>query len=1056
MLYLSKLDNKEKLEVISGSTVKERLNRLGSFLNGLPNIYTGQDINSQIDRLRLDKKVFQENNQVLYLETENILSGILTLFVQAKYNFPRSDQILYCRMNSSLRELKSFIYRCFQDKNKQLYILVNCEQLSYENQQEFTKYFQLLINEAHNPDFRFGLLSSSSKSQIVDFFRFHKELSFIRIKEINMIGNNEIKSIIKIGDRTSKVISSVEAGFGKSAKVENQAKNENKRFYSFPIAGELSISSICKRLCRIDFIGPSILLFQINCNNNQSLVNEILMNLSLFKTIISDNKIFIIPQNVELYVEVANSYDNSLYKELKYLEYLPQEIIQKFDISRIYPSDRLESSMNYVCNYLKLYKNDQLNVKEISFERLQNIELLSSREISELLAYAIAETGGTIQNFILLNTFVEVLGTMLKCFENSPFFSCDIIEFYKADYTANNLSFLVPELSVLRSTVFKALLESTKEFTTKSITNVSRNQANANKGQILDSESEFILNNDCNVTWEQSNHFVMVFARDGGILYIYRDRQKVPINIKKLIYTQTNVTIDANNLAAAIKANNYNIDDFSTYSHFDFLGKLNAYSTTDLQVDLAKDPYVLTPDNFLKMNLIYVRAEAKIPIVIMGETGVGKTSLLRFFVNKVLGESLEIFSIHAGVTLNQIFEKMKKITKDCDRFRRIWVFFDEFNTNENIGLLCEIMCQRSMNNEKLPDNLVFAAACNPYRLRSKKIQFDQNVGIRKKRTDFSESNRLLHIVKPLPDTIIQYIWDFGSLTSSDFLKYLQNMLQQTNSIHNSLFAELIVSAHMRVKQKEDTSSVSLRDVTRFIRLFTWFKKSRHDRSKLERSDLYKENVKNFELKVECEIQDSELVAGILAYCHCYYLRISSDSERAEFLNQISVISAGRVSAENIEDILRTEQNDYFARMELKQGTALNKALRENVFAIIPCILEKIPIFICGKPGCSKSLSISLVFTNLRGKKSIDNYYKGLPELIPVSYQGSESCTSEGIIKIFERAEKFLDTTETTELLPVIVFDEIGLAEISKHNPLKVLHSLLEFENTRVGFVALSN
>jgi hypothetical protein len=110
LLYLSKLDNKEKLEVISGSTVKERLNRLGSFLNGLPNIDTGQDINSQIDRLRLDKKVFQENNQVLYLETENILSGILTLFVQAKYNFPRSDQILYCRMNSSTKRAKSFIY----------------------------------------------------------------------------------------------------------------------------------------------------------------------------------------------------------------------------------------------------------------------------------------------------------------------------------------------------------------------------------------------------------------------------------------------------------------------------------------------------------------------------------------------------------------------------------------------------------------------------------------------------------------------------------------------------------------------------------------------------------------------------------------------------------------------------------------------------------------------------------------------------------------------------------------------------------------------------------
>src|SRR6202044_970089 len=38
----------------------------------------------------------------------------------------------------------------------------------------------------------------------------------------------------------------------------------------------------------------------------------------------------------------------------------------------------------------------------------------------------------------------------------------------------------------------------------------------------------------------------------------------------------------------------------------------------------------------------------------------------------------------------------------------------------------------------------------------------------------------------------------------------------------------------------------------------------------------------------------------------------------------------------------------------------------------------------------------------------------------------------------------------------IVFDEIGLAELSPHNPLKVLHSELEIETCRYGFVGLSN
>ena len=94
-------------------------------------------------------------------------------------------------------------------------------------------------------------------------------------------------------------------------------------------------------------------------------------------------------------------------------------------------------------------------------------------------------------------------------------------------------------------------------------------------------------------------------------------------------------------------------------------------------------------------------------------------------------------------------------------------------------------------------------------------------------------------------------------------------------------------------------------------------------------------------------------------------------------------------------------------MQLPDGIALNKAIRENIFAIIPCIINKIPIFICGKPGCSKSLAIQLIFSNLQGDKSRDEYFQKLPALIMVPFQGSESCTSDNIIKVFKKAKKFI-------------------------------------------------
>jgi hypothetical protein len=45
------------------------------------------------------------------------------------------------------------------------------------------------------------------------------------------------------------------------------------------------------------------------------------------------------------------------------------------------------------------------------------------------------------------------------------------------------------------------------------------------------------------------------------------------------------------------------------------------------------------------------------------------------------------------------------------------LFFDEANTTEAIGLITEIMCDKSMEGKKLNlcENLKIVAACNPYR-----------------------------------------------------------------------------------------------------------------------------------------------------------------------------------------------------------------------------------------------------------------------------------------------------------------------------------------------------
>ena len=52
-------------------------------------------------------------------------------------------------------------------------------------------------------------------------------------------------------------------------------------------------------------------------------------------------------------------------------------------------------------------------------------------------------------------------------------------------------------------------------------------------------------------------------------------------------------------------------------------------------------------------------------------------------------------------------------------------------------------------------------------------------------------------------------------------------------------------------------------------------------------------------------------------------------------------------------------------MEVEDGIAMNNSLSENLFVVIICILNKIPVFVVGKPGSSKTLCLQVIASNLQ-------------------------------------------------------------------------------------------
>ena len=142
------------------------------------------------------------------------------------------------------------------------------------------------------------------------------------------------------------------------------------------------------------------------------------------------------------------------------------------------------------------------------------------------------------------------------------------------------------------------------------------------------------------------------------------------------------------------------------------------------------DSYELTYDNIMKMLAITTRFRANIPVVMMGETGSGKTRLIRFMCALMRGgrdgvKNMLIMKVHGGVESGDVNRVVKKAIEVARNNSAMGVsptvlFFDEANTTGAIGTIKTIICDRLVEGAPIPDgiSLQFIAAVNPYREHS--------------------------------------------------------------------------------------------------------------------------------------------------------------------------------------------------------------------------------------------------------------------------------------------------------------------------------------------------
>lgn len=123
------------------------------------------------------------------------------------------------------------------------------------------------------------------------------------------------------------------------------------------------------------------------------------------------------------------------------------------------------------------------------------------------------------------------------------------------------------------------------------------------------------------------------------------------------------------------------------------------------------------------------------------------------------------------------------------------------------------------------------------------------------------------------------------------------------------------------------------------------------------------------------------------------------------------------------------QDELIENIKLDKGIAKNNALKDNFFFLFVILNNKIPVFICGKAGCSKSLSFYLLFKLMKGEYSEKELFKKYTSLYVTSYQSSLTSTSEEIKKIFNNIKNIYKKSKNIGLenkspknLSLILFD----------------------------------
>ncbi|KAL4504669.1 hypothetical protein ABPG73_021516 [Tetrahymena malaccensis] len=792
---------------------------------------------------------------------------------------------------------------------------------------------------------------------------------------------------------------SAEPGAGKTYNIKLKSQQHNKQLIRIPTNGDGDKQNLIKYLKQnLQNNSEQQRIYHIDLYENDNLdLNFILYEMIVLKSINFNSKKYLDLGTQSIFlIEINNTLRNSLGNQLHIKDYFEVNEVS-FNIKNFsyksFEDQRQKTAALTVFKYLKSIKVQKESNNNIYFDDQNNI-----------------------------TNFINLFGSEMQKMESSVYLQIPIVE--RAQLRQGLRTIIINKSFELCREVSLSCLKNT--YNQDNL--ISNEQLLTNKAESLIPFSNFLQ--DFVTFQEQEQPCITSF---------FQNAETTPQPIKEMYnqYKFQLVHFDQEQRPEVlvnwlILLCNQHIQNFyKNQKEISFDNILNS----ELRNEVEK--IIIQKDNFFKIAMIFMRIRSHTPIIIMGEAGIGKTALIRL-LSLIMEANFHTKIIHAGVTEDEVIEFIEQ----CEAQLKVTpkkksvLFFDEVNTNKLVcGLFKEIIVDRHLKGRKLDPNIIPIAALNPYKLKSEEqqkiIQIQIHGGIKQDLVNKIKGSDLEYTVNPIPDSMYSFSWNYGGLNPKDEKLYIQQILLQMNKeqlkiskiqykiefIKNTLSDLVFLSQEYMRKLMGRISACSLRDVKRFVTLLI---------NNIE----FLKTCSNLSSQNSLKIQDKniQILAVYLSFYINYCVRIPLQEKRKEYLELIT---------NNYKEFTNNQMIAEFEQVE--------KFLIKQI---------DVPL---GPPGSSKTLSLRLLIQSMQGVNSKSELFKKYPALMPQYYQGHIQSTSERIMEVFEQASKKQEGFNSKEVgnqnLSLVYIDEIGLAEISPHNPLKVLHATLEKPDIAVSCIS---